>query len=179
MAQDSHRRPNRVDEPPFLERKEKADGTVREYRCTLSYRSGALAVVRFPMQRGGAITGTPVIIPGGSVSFGFFWNNRPYNLYRMLTGQGEVIAHRFDAVADVRIGRAELSYRDLVLDWWAMPDGTLLAEDSDEFQQLVEAGDLAAADAERAQEAARLVYGRYRHIIEQAAALLARAGIGP
>jgi hypothetical protein len=177
MAQDSDSRPARVAEPAFLERKQKADGSVREYRCTLAYQGGALTVVRFPMQRGGAIFATPVVIPSGSVSFGFFWTNRPYNLYRMVTAQGEVIAHRFDAVADVRIGRGELSYRDLVLDWWALPDGTLLAEDTDEFQELVQSDRLSPADAERAQVAARLVYGRYRHIIEQAEALMARAGI--
>jgi hypothetical protein len=179
MAQDSGSHPDRVSEPPFLERKQKADGTVKEYRCTLAHRSAGLAIVRFPMQRGGAIFGTPVTIPPGSVSFGFFWTARPYNMYRMLTAKGEVIAHRFDAVADVRIGRGELFYRDLVVDWWALPDGTLLAEDTDEFQQLVESGTLAAADAARAQEAARHVYGRYRHIIEQAEALMARAGIRP
>lgn len=179
MAQDTGGRDARGTEPAFLERKEKPDGTVREYRCTLAYRRGALAVVRFPMQRGGAIFGTPVAIPHGSVSFGFFWSNRPYNLYRMLTAQGEVIAHRFDAITDVRIGRTELSYRDLVLDWWALSDGTLLAEDTDEFQQLVESGAMAPGDAERAREAARLVYGRYRHIIEQAEALLESAGIRP
>jgi hypothetical protein len=58
-----------------------------------------------------------------------------------------------------------------------LPDGTLLAEDTDEFQELVQSDRLSPADAERAQVAARLVYGRYRHIIEQAETLMARAGI--
>jgi len=179
MAQDSGSHPDRVFEPSFLERKQKADGTLKEYRCTLAYRSGGLAILRFPMQRGGAIFGTPVVVPPGSISFGLFWTARPYNMYRMLTAKGEVIAHRFDAVTDVRIGRTELFYRDLVLDWWALPDGTLLAEDTDEFQELVESEALSVADAARAQDAARQVYGRYRHIIEQAEALMDRAAIRP
>lgn len=179
MAQDTGGRAGRTPERPFLERKEKADGSVREYRCTLAWQARGLAVVRFPMERGGSVFGTPVSIPPGSVSFGFFWQGRPYNLYRMLDRNGQTLAHRFDAVANVRIGRDGVSYRDLVLDWWVLPDDTVLEEDRSEFDQMVADGTLSPEDREQANEAARAVLSRYRHIIERAAALLAEEGIGP
>jgi hypothetical protein len=151
---------------PILERKQKPDGTWREYPCTLLHLRGGLAVVEFVMVHGGVIFGTPLEVPPGSVSHGYFWTRRPYNLYRMRRPDGSLIAHRFDAVADVRLSAQQLSYRDLILDWWVQPDDTLIEEDRDEFEDLRAAGRLTAADLEAAGRAERAVYSRYRHIID-------------
>lgn len=156
---------------PILERKRKADGTVREYRCTLEFRSPTVTIIRFVMTKGGTIVGLPVEVPPGSVSYGYFWPRRKYNLYRMKHADGTIIAHRFDAVADVRISDDAVDYRDLVLDWWALPDGTLIEEDRDELESLVAAGTISEVDAKRAGEAAKDVFSRYRHVIDEAEAL--------
>lgn len=179
MAQDSESAPRRTPEPPFLEKKQKIDGTVREYRCTAAYRSDTFVVIRFPMRGGGIIPGTTIHVPRDSVSYGFFWANRPYNLYRMVTAAGEPFVHRFDAVADVSISHDSVSYRDLVLDWWALPDETLIEEDREDYEALVSSGEVSLADREVAREAAAAVFSRYRHIIERAGAFLAREGIRP
>jgi predicted RNA-binding protein associated with RNAse of E/G family len=155
----------------ILERKLKPDGTLREYHCTLEFRSQTVTIIRFVMAKGGAIFGTPVEVPPGSVSHGYFWPRRPYNLYRMKRADGSIIAHRFDAVADVRVSDEAVDYRDLVLDWWALPDGTLIEEDREELEALLAAGKMTAADARRANMAARDVFSRYPHIIDEAEAL--------
>ena len=129
------------------------------------------------MTRGGGPPRLPVEVPAGSVSYGYFWARRPYNLYRWLDPQGKVIAHRFDAVADVRFGEDGLDYRDLILDWWALPDDTLLEEDRDELEDAIAAGAIAPADVARANEAARQVFSRYRHIIDEAVELERRWAI--
>ena len=159
---------------PYLERKKKADGSWREYRCSLLHLEPGLVIVRFVMERGGSIPGTPIMVTPGSVSDGYFWSRRPYNLYRMRRADGSIIAHRFDAVTDVVIGEAEVSYRDLVLDWWVLPDGLVLEEDRDEFDALRSAGGMTARDARRAEGAARQIWSRYRHIIDEAEDLEAR-----
>ena len=151
---------------PIIERKQKSDGTIREYGCTLLHLDAGLAVVEFVMRKGGAIQGTPIEVPPGSVSHGYFWKRRPYNLYRMHHADGTLIAHRFDAVADVRLSPEIIFYRDLVLDWWVMPDGTLIEEDRDEFDALLAAGAMERRDVERAEDAARAIFSRYRHIID-------------
>lgn len=153
---------------PYLERKQKPDGTWREYNCTLLHLSANLVVVRFVMEQGGAIFGTPIEVPPGSVSHGYFWKRRDYNLYRMRRSDGSLIAHRFDAVASVVIGAGEVSYRDLVLDWWVQPDGTIIEEDRDELDELVAAGRLSRQDQAAASRAAREIWSRYRHIIDEA-----------
>ncbi|MEP7216391.1 MAG: DUF402 domain-containing protein [Anaerolineaceae bacterium] len=161
-------RPEAAIGSPYLERKEKPDGSWREYRCTLLHREPGLVVVRFLMEKGGTIYGTPVEVPPGSVSHGYFWKRRPYNLYRMRHADGSLIAHRFDAVTDVQIGPVAVSYRDLILDWWALPDGTIFEEDRDELEHFQASGTFAAADLAIANEAARQVWSRYRHIIDDA-----------
>lgn len=166
-------------EPPFVEKKAKIDGSVREYPCTAALREPGMVVVRYLMRGGGPIPGTAIQVPPGSTSFGFFWSTKPYNLYRMVDSHGEPFAHRFDAVADVAIGTHEVSYRDLVIDWWALPDETLIEEDREEYEALVRAGTISGSDREAARAATQAVYSRYRHIIDRAGALLAARRIGP
>jgi len=156
---------------PFRERKRKPDGTVHEYETPLVHRDGRVTIVRFEMTRGGGPPRLPVAVPAGSVSYGYFWGRRPYSMYRWISPEGGVIAHRFDAVADVRIGETGVDYRDLILDWWVLPDGTLLEEDRDELEEAIAAGTISATDVEQANEAARQVFSRYRHIIDEVEAL--------
>ena len=156
---------------PIVERKIKPDGTVREYPCTLLHLSGGLAVIRFVMGRGGAVWGTPIEVPVASVSDGYFWKRRPYNLYRMRRADGSLIAHRFDAVADVQLAPDAITYRDLVLDWWVMPDETIIEEDREEFETAVASKEMGAGDVAAARRAAQQVLGRYRHIIDEVEAL--------
>jgi hypothetical protein len=162
---------------PIVERKLKPDGTVREYGCTLVRLDAGLAVIEFVMEKGGSIYGTPIEVPPGSVSHGYFWKRRPYNVYRMRRADGSLIAHRFDAVTDVRLAADAVEYRDLVLDWWVMADDTLIEEDRDEYDELIAAGKMTAADVARAHEAERAIYSRYRHIIDDVAALERRLGL--
>lgn len=151
----------------YREVKLKPGGERLAYDTGLVHRGPGLVIVRFLMQKGGGPPRLPVEVPPGSVSNGYFWARRPYNVYRWLDPAGVLIAHRFDAVADVRITPAEVTYRDLALDWWALPDGTLIEEDRDELEALAQSGVLSARDVERANEAARQVFSRYRHIIDE------------
>jgi len=155
--------------PVILERKQKPDGTWREYECTLLHRDPGLVVVEFVMAKGGAIFGTPIEVPPGSYSHGWFWKRRPYNLYRMRRADGSLIAHRFDAVTDVQFDEGRVSYRDLVLDWWVLPDDTLIEEDREELDEMVAARLLSERDQAAANAAERAIYSRYRHIIDDVA----------
>lgn len=162
---------------PIIERKIKPGGEVREYPCTLLHMDTSLAVVRFVMARGGVITGTPVEVPPGSVSDGYFWKRRSFNAYRMRRADGSLIAHRFDAVADVRFSPEAVVYRDLALDWWVTPAGVVIEEDRDEFDALAASGALSAGDVRAATSAARQILSRYRHIIDELAAIEERLSL--
>lgn len=163
----------------IVERKIKPDGTVREYACELVTRAPGVMVVRFRMPDGGAAFGSPVAIPPGTVSLGWFWTRRPHNLYRMFRADGTLVAHRFDAVADVKLLDGAVEYRDLVLDWWVMPDDTIVEEDRDELELLVANGIMGPRDAKAANAAAYEVLSRYRHIIDEVTALERKLGVRP
>ena len=163
---------------PWLERKRKPDGSERQYRCELEYASPSLVVVSYVMRRGGAVFGTPIDIPPGSVSYGYFWRSRPYSVYRMRDGD-RIVAHRFDAVAGVRIGEGEVSYRDLALDWWLTPEGELTEEDRDEFDALCEDGTFGPADIASAARAERVLARASDRLLPELAALEQRHGIAP
>jgi hypothetical protein len=162
---------------PVIERKWKPDGTCREYPCTLLHADGTVVVIEFLMPQGGNVFGAPITIPPGSVSHGYFWLRRPYNLYRMRGPDGQLIAHRFDAVADVKFDGQHVDYRDLILDWWVTADDTLIEEDREEFEAAIAAGDMAERDTAEARAAEKAIYSRYRHIIDEAAAIERRLGL--
>lgn len=162
---------------PIIERKVKPGGQVREYHCTLLHMDPGLAIVRFIMARGGVIPGIPVEVPPGSVSDGYFWKRRSYNTYRMRRADGSLIAHRFDAVAGVSFSPGVITYHDLVLDWWALPNGAVIEEDRDELEALATSGGLSERDLSLATLAARQVLSRYRHIIDELAAIEERLSL--
>ena len=152
---------------PFRERKRKADGTVLDYETELVHRDGQVVIVRFHVTKGAGPPRLPIEVPAGSVSYGYFWPRRPFSMYRWLAPDGKLLAHRFDAVTDVRVSPDGVEYRDLLLDWWAFPDGTLVEEDREELEEALAAGTISPAHAEKAEEAARQVFSRYRHIIDE------------
>lgn len=161
---------------PVRERKVKPGGEVREYELTLVIRRPGLLVARFPLVAGASSPHLAADIPPGSCSDGYFWARRPYVLYRFRGPDAAPIAHRLDAVSSVHLGDSTVTYRDLVLDWWVLPDGRLVEEDGDELEALLESGVLSAADARRARNAACHVLGRYRHIMDEVADLERTAG---
>lgn len=160
--------------------KQKPDGSWRTFGCLLVHdERPRLMVVRFVMEPGGSVFGTPFEIPPGSISDGYFWARRPYNLYRLRRPDGRLIAHRLDAVADVRLGDTEIRYRDLVLDWWVGPDDRIVEEDRDELDELVRGELICAADVRAATAATVQVLGRYRHIIDEAERIERAHGLAP
>ena len=161
---------------PWVERKRKPDGSERRYRCDLEYASSSLVVVSYVMRQGGAVFGTPIDIPPGSVSYGYFWRARPYTVYRMRDGDC-IIAHRFDAVTGVSLREGQVSYRDLALDWWLTPEGELIEEDRDEFEELRRDGAFSPADLAAAGRAERVLARAVEHLLPELAAIERRHGI--
>ncbi len=161
---------------PWIERKRKPDGSERRYRCTLEYASPALVVLRFVMREGGEAFDTPVAIPPGSISHGYFWRARPYTVYRMRAG-GRIIAHRFDAATGVRFREGEVAYDDLALDWWLTPAGALIEEDREEFEALCAVGAFSPARLRAAARAERAIARADARLLPELARLERRFGI--
>jgi hypothetical protein len=74
-------------------------------------------------------------------------------------------------VSGVEFSTGGVTFRDLILDWWALADGRLVEEDGEEFEELVSTGDLKPADIDRALSARRTIRRDYRRIIAEISTL--------
>lgn len=164
--------------PAIIERKVKPDGTVREFRCSELYREPGLVVVRYTLQ-GGSSFATPIRLAPGSTSDGYFWEGRPYNVYRMRGPDGSLLCHRFDAVTEVVIEEGVVRYRDNILDWWLIPGRGLIEEDRDELDAAAAAGRVSADDLAAAAAATTAIRHHHAEVVAEAAAIEARFRAGP
>lgn len=155
---------------PVREIKVRLDGSEVNFECELVALDSHLAVVLYVVKAGSSFT-TPVRLPPGSSSFGYFWPRRSYSAYRILDPAGTLLAHRFDAVTEVRISREEVRYRDLVLDWWVLPREGLREEDRDEYEEAMQAGNIPLPWQTRAEAATRRLRFGHRSIIREIEAI--------
>lgn len=146
------------------------DGRAERFECELVLRRPHVVILRFDHRRARRAGG--MCIPARGRTFGFFWRRRPYVLYRIEGPDGGLIAHRFDVVEDVRLGEAEVSYTDLLLDVWIDPEGGVRMEDEDEVGALARRGRLSAAQRRRIEATRALLPRRQRRIVKEAKRLL-------
>ena len=151
---------------PWTEYKLKADGTLKSYQCNLVYQHNNLRVLSFVMPTGSTGFKTPISIPEGTISYGYFWLQRPYNIYRMKHND-KVIAHRFDAISGLYYTSDSVWYRDLVLDWWLTPKGELIEEDRKELQNMLEAKQITFEDAAKAERAGKIIEKNKQRIMRE------------
>ncbi len=93
-----------------------------------------LWIARAPMHVHG------VDLPVGTVSFGHFWIDRPYNVYHWVDADRRTtIGFYFNLADRTRIAPAELEWRDLVVDVLATPAGRLDVLDEHELPEVLDA----------------------------------------
>jgi hypothetical protein len=117
--------------PPILEVKRTLAGAEKRFDCRVLERGphhlAVLWIAPAPMHVHG------VDLPGGTVSFGHFWNDRNYNVYHWLRSNGSTIGYYFNICDDTSWTDERLSWRDLALDVLATPEGRLDLLDEDEL----------------------------------------------
>ncbi len=146
------------------------DGRVERFECLLLVRRPHVAVLRFDQREAREADG--FAFPAGSRSYGFFWRRRPYLLYRMVDPAGRLIAHRFDAVEDMRLSERTISYTDLLLDVWVDALGNARVEDEDEVADCLKRGLLSTEQHRRIEQTRALLLQRHAIIAREAERLL-------
>ena len=150
----------------WTEYKLKANGILKSYQCELVYQHKNLRVLSFVMPTGSTSFKTTISIPEGTISYGYFWLQRPYNIYRMKHND-EIIAHRFDAISDLYYTSDSVYYRDLVLDWWLTPNGELIEEDRKELQNMLETKQITHEDAAKAERTGKIIGKNKQRIMRE------------
>jgi Protein of unknown function (DUF402) len=119
------------DLPFVLELKRTLDGREKRFSCRLIAGNERHAVLLFIAPTHMHVHG--VDLPAGTVTFGHFWTDRPYNVYHWLDPRGGTIGFYFNLSDGTTIRDGYLEWRDLTLDVLAMPSGRLEVLDQDEL----------------------------------------------
>ena len=125
----------------ILEIKRRLDGSRAEFVCQACLvRPGSHAAVLYRLDRDWHFPKVGLTIPAGSISFGYFWVKKPFNLYHWLTEEGETIGDYFNLAAETTITSATIEWLDLVVDLCVLPGKTGTWLDEDELRGDLEAG---------------------------------------
>jgi len=117
--------------PSIVEVKRTLAGGEKRFQCRLLAGDARHAVVLWVSEAPMHVHG--VDLPAGTVSFGHFWSDRPYNVYHWLGPARRTLGFYFNVCDSTRIQPGILEWRDLVVDVLALPGGPARVLDEDEL----------------------------------------------
>ena len=145
---------------PFLEIKHRLDGSIARFECLLLEMSDDEVVIVYELPRKGQVE--DIVLPAGSLSFGYFWRRRHYNAYHWVTETGETLGTYFNVCDETKIGEDSVSWRDLIIDLLVTPDGHCRVLDMEELPQ-----DLDEGLARLIEETEESLQGQYRSVVAE------------
>jgi uncharacterized protein len=106
-------------------------GKVDRFPCDVVSRTAAEVVVLYRLPGAREVHG--VRLPAGTLTVGYFWTERPFNLYHWVGPDGRTLAHYFNVGDVTRLTADTLAWHDLAVDILATPDGRVRVLDEDEL----------------------------------------------
>ena len=118
--------------PRILETKRTLGGADKTFACHVLQREPGSITILFVSDR--VFRVGDLDLPVGTVTFGHFWSDRPYNVYHWLDrDNGRTLAHYVNLSDETRIGSDHLSFRDLAIDVLVRPGQAPELLDEDEL----------------------------------------------
>lgn len=114
------------------------DGMQKEFDCELLTRGHGEAVVIYRMPRDVQLE--DVLLRKNTVSLGYFWEDRPYNVYHWVDPLQDTVALYFNIADGTRISQRSIEWRDLTVDVLITPDGRCRVLDEHELPVDIDAG---------------------------------------
>ena len=122
----------------ILEIKETLSGARKEFACERIAVGAEEAVVLYRIQREGRVE--DLVLPSGTLSFGYFWPEKFYNAYHWITPSGATLGLYFNISDRTRITPDEIYWRDLTVDVLMTSAGRCRVLDEDELPADLTAG---------------------------------------
>lgn len=144
-----------------LERKRYLDGREEIFQCELLYLDEKRGVVKYITHKPHRVGG--LFLPSGTVSYGFFFKNQPFVLYRWISPAGEHLGDYFSIADNIELSEDELSWRDLFVDVLIRPFGKIEVLDEEEVPDGLEKSLL-----EYIRTAKERILSTYSHVLEKA-----------
>ncbi len=150
-----------------IERKRYLSGDEVRFACQLVALEPDLGILKYVLDRTWQVQS--LTLRPGHVTYGFYWPDRPYNLYWWMDERGETLGHYFNLCDSVHLSPHEFTWRDLVIDVLVLPGGDVILIDEDELPQELTPELRAAITAAR-----RTLLQTWPAVVREAAALLDR-----
>ena len=74
-----------------------------------------------------------VLLPRGTVSYGYFWQDQPYNAYHWIDNDGQTLALYLNICDNTRMSPDRIEWRDLMVDILITPDRRCRVLDENEL----------------------------------------------
>jgi hypothetical protein len=118
--------------PPIREIKRTLSGREKQFDCRALTARDGYVIVLFVADEAMHVHG--VDLPAGTVTFGHFWEGRPYNVYHWLeAATGRSLGCYVNLSRDTVIREDRLEWLDLVVDVLALPGEQPRVLDEDEI----------------------------------------------
>lgn len=114
----------------YLEIKETLAGQRLEFPCQRLKQTADKVVVLYRLSKQRTVE--DLTLPVNTISLGYFWSNRAYNVYHWLTPEGTTIGLYCNICDQTQITSQHVHWRDLVVDVLLLPDGRHQVLDVDE-----------------------------------------------
>jgi protein associated with RNAse G/E len=123
-----------------MERKIRYDSSIAEYECMTLNVQEQSAVLFYIIEQSFTIQTDRIglTIPEGSYTLGYYWTNRPYNLYFWRDREGKYLGSYFNIVRNTKISNEAVSYEDLIIDLLVLPNGEYFVLDEHELPEPME-----------------------------------------
>jgi predicted RNA-binding protein associated with RNAse of E/G family len=152
--------------PQITEIKHRPGNTSQTWTCELVAFTPDCIRIRYVSDRDYVVEGT--MLPSGTTTDAVYWTNRPYHVWRFTSPDGTRPGYRFDVCTDTHISRDLLEWTDLALDLWIPENGEPVWMDGDEFDDLVDAGDITPEQARLARKTRDHLTNEWSRVIEEA-----------
>lgn len=76
-----------------------------------------------------------IYLPAGTISFGFYFEDEPFVLYRWFSPEGNYLGDYFSVADEIKITEEEFSWRDLFVDVLIHPEGKAEVLDENEVSE--------------------------------------------
>ena len=120
--------------PRILELKRTLSGKEKRFPCQVLARDGGHLIVLFVSPDAMNVHG--VSLPAGTMTFGHFWEDRPYNVYHWLRpADGATIGVYCNLSDETRVEGDTLSWLDLIVDVLVLPQQPPVVLDEDELPE--------------------------------------------
>jgi hypothetical protein len=136
-------------------------GETRIFYCERLFFQKDCGILKYVLEN--TVTVNNQILPQNTVTYGFYWRNRPYTLYRWFDPQGVRLGDYFNIADHVNLSPSQFEWRDLIVDIFISPQGVINVLDEDELPPDLEG------------KLARYIHQATGHVLQNFASILSES----